>query len=77
MKERLTQCANRIWRTLGKNGPMSIPELSTQLMEESEIVYQALGWLTCEDSITCVEKDNQVFVSLNDCEMEIFNHHFR
>lgn len=72
MKEEVSGCAGKIWKALGENGEINIMHIPAKAVEKPEIAYQALGWLAREDKIIYSQKKNQVFVSLTDCEKEMF-----
>jgi hypothetical protein len=39
-------------------GPIAIPQIPKLLKGKSEVVYQALGWLACENKVDYVSAGN-------------------
>jgi len=73
MLEKIEQCADKAWRTLGKAGEVNVLRLPEHLAERSVITYQALGWLAREGKICYGQKGNQVYVSLTEEEQARFD----
>ena len=73
MLEKIEQCADKTWRTLGKAGEVNVLRLPEHLAERSVITYQALGWLAREGKICYGQKGNQVYVSLTEEEQARFD----
>ena len=72
MKEKVIETVGRTWQTLGQKGEVSIPQLSKFLKEKESLVCLALGWLSREDKINYRVKNNQMFVSLAENELQSF-----
>jgi len=75
-KKIIGELAGEIWKTLGKKENVNIMQLPEMLNQNTEIVYQALGWLAREDKINYQTKGSKTFVSLVDAEREIFKNLF-
>jgi hypothetical protein len=76
MKEVIGEMAGRVWKTLGKKGPVEISKLPQVLKEKGDIVHQALGWLAREEKIIFHTKEGRTYTSLNPDEREIFKRSF-
>jgi len=56
--------AGEVWKCLGKNGRMSITDLSNKVKGKEDLVYQALGWLARENKIDYTTEQRTTYVSL-------------
>jgi hypothetical protein len=65
--------AGVIWRLLDKNGAMSVNEIEKYTLMQSPKTYLALGWLARENKLNFFEKDELMYVELNDTS---FKFHF-
>lgn len=70
MKEKIGETAGKIWKFLKEKGEVDIAQLPRNLKEKSVIVYQAVGWLACEDKIEYRTKATKTFISLAESERE-------
>ena len=73
MKEKIAQCASKIWKALGKKGPRKVSSLPAIVGDKTQIVRQALERLEREDTIVFLHQDNQAVVSLNDSDRQIYD----
>ena len=60
--------AGKVWRILNEKGELSMFELCRELGLTFEEVAVAIGWLTRENKISFREKDNMLFVKIDDVE---------
>ena len=72
MKEKVIEAAGRTWKTLAENGETNLAQLPKSIKEDETVVYQALGWLAREDKINYSTRNNKVFVSLVESELQAF-----
>ena len=56
------------WRILNEKGELSMFELCRELGLTFEEVAVAIGWLARENKISFREKDNMLFVKIDDVE---------
>ena len=73
MKEKIAQCASKIWKALGKKGSRKVSCLPAIVGEKSQIVRWALERLEREDTIVYLREENEAVVSLNDSDREIYD----
>jgi hypothetical protein len=71
MRPHIGETAGKIWQTLRSKNEVNVVQLPRLLKEKSVVVYQALGWLACEDKITYRTQGDKTFVSLNDTEKHL------
>ena len=60
--------AGKVWRILNEKGELSMSELCRELGLTFEEVAVAIGWLARENKISFREKDNMLFVKIDDVE---------
>ena len=60
--------AGKVWRILNEKGELSMYELCRELGLTFEEVAVAIGWLARENKISFREKDNMLFVKIDDVE---------
>uniref|UniRef100_UPI00359C5164 winged helix-turn-helix domain-containing protein n=1 Tax=Bacteroides faecis TaxID=674529 RepID=UPI00359C5164 len=60
--------AGKVWRILNEKGELSMFELCRELDLTFEEVAVAIGWLARENKISFREKDNMLFVKIDDVE---------
>lgn len=60
--------AGKVWRILNEKGELSMFELCRELGLTLEEVAVAIGWLARENKISFREKDNMLFVKIDDVE---------
>ena len=60
--------AGKVWRILNEKGELSMFELFRELGLTFEEVAVAIGWLARENKISFREKDNMLFVKIDDVE---------
>ena len=60
--------AGKVWRILNETGELSMFELCRELGLTFEEVAVAIGWLARENKISFREKDNMLFVKIDDVE---------
>lgn len=60
--------AGKVWRILNEKGELSMFELCHELGLTFEEVAVAIGWLARENKISFREKDNMLFVKIDDVE---------
>ena len=60
--------AGKVWRILNEKGELSMFELCRELGLTFEEVAVAIGWLARENKISFREKDNVLFVKIDDVE---------
>ena len=60
--------AGKVWRILNEKGELSMFELCRELGLTFEEVAGAIGWLARENKISFREKDNMLFVKIDDVE---------
>ena len=60
--------AGKVWRILNEKGELSMFELCRELCLTFEEVAVAIGWLARENKISFREKDNMLFVKIDDVE---------
>ena len=60
--------AGKVWRILNEKGELSMFELCRELGLTFEEVAVAIGWLARENKIFFREKDNMLFVKIDDVE---------
>ena len=60
--------AGKVWRILNETGKLSMFELCRELGLTFEEVAVAIGWLARENKISFREKDNMLFVKIDDVE---------
>ena len=60
--------AGQVWRILNEKGELSMFELCRELGLTFEEVAVAIGWLARETKISFREKDNMLFVKIDDVE---------
>lgn len=60
--------AGKVWRILNEKGELSTFELCRELGLTFEEVAVAIGWLARENKISFREKDNMLFVKIDDVE---------
>ena len=60
--------AGKVWRILNEKGELSLFELCRELGLTFEEVAVAIGWLARENKISFREKDNMLFVKIDDVE---------
>ena len=60
--------AGKVWRILNEKGELSMVELCRELGLTFEEVAVAIGWLARENKISFREKDNMLFVKIDDVE---------
>ena len=58
--------AGKVWRILNEKGELSMFELCRELGLTFEEVAVAIGWLARENKISFREKDNMLFVKIDD-----------
>ncbi len=58
----------KVWRILNEKGELSMFELCRELGLTFEEVAVAIGWLARENKISFREKDNMLFVKIDDVE---------
>jgi hypothetical protein len=74
MREKIAQCASKIWKLLGEMGPRNVSCLPAMVGETTHTVGRALKRLEREDTIIYRHLDNHTVVSLNDTDREIYDH---
>ena len=62
---RIGETAGLVWRTLSKNGPMTMAKLVKGMGESRDTVMLALGWLARENKIDIKEDGRSRVVSLS------------
>lgn len=67
-KTRIGLNAGKVWRILNEKGELSMFELCRELGLTFEEVAVAIGWLARENKISFREKDNMLFVKIDDVE---------
>ena len=67
-KTRICLNAGKVWRILNEKGELSMFELCRELGLTFEEVAVAIGWLARENKISFREKDNMLFVKIDDVE---------
>ena len=60
--------AGKVWRILNEKGELSMFELCRELGLTFVEVAVAIGWLARENKISFREKDNMLFVKIDDVE---------
>ena len=60
--------AGKVWRILNEKGELSMFELCREIGLTFEEVAVAIGWLARENKISFREKDNMLFVKIDDVE---------
>ena len=60
--------AGKVWRILNEKGELSMFELCRELGLTFEEVAVAIGWLARENKISFREKENMLFVKIDDVE---------
>ena len=60
--------AGKVWRILNEKGELSMFELCRELGLTFEEVAVAIGWLARENKISFREKDNMLFVKIDNVE---------
>ena len=60
--------AGKVWRILNEKGELSMFELCRELGLTFEEVAVAIGWVARENKISFREKDNMLFVKIDDVE---------
>ena len=60
--------AGKVWRILNEKGELSMFELCLELCLTFEEVSVAIGWLARVNKISFREKDNMLFVKIDDVE---------
>lgn len=58
------EAAGAVWKTLNKNGPLSVAKLAEATNVNRDLFMQALGWLAREDKIDINETKRGRIVSL-------------
>ena len=71
MKEKIVQTAGEIWGILGERGEVNIKQLPKIVKQNSELTYQALGWLAREDKIVYTTNSGKTYISLTPTEISI------
>ena len=64
MIDKIGENAGTVWRTLEKNGQLSLGKLKTQSGLSEKDLHLALGWLAKEEKITFTRKGNSYLVAL-------------
>jgi len=67
-KTRIGLNAGKVWRILNEKGELSMFDLCRELGLTFEDVALAIGWLARENKISFREKDNMLFVKIDDVE---------
>ena len=62
--------AGLIWQLLSERGSLSIGELEKLTGYRKEYIYLALGWLSRENKINYLEKNNDLHVELGNSYIE-------
>jgi len=57
--------AGLVWQLLSERGKLTIDELSRLTGYRELYVYLALGWLSREDKIHYLEKNDDLYIELN------------
>ena len=52
MREIIGDSAGKVWRTLSQHKEVSLSQIPKLVGGKDTVVYQALGWLACEDKVT-------------------------
>jgi len=72
MRNEVGATAGKVWQTLGGKGEISLSQLPKTMKAKGELIYQALGWLACEDKVAYRARAGKVYVSLSEKEKEAF-----
>jgi Mn-dependent DtxR family transcriptional regulator len=69
--------AGKVWKTLGKEGKLTITDLARKLNVDNNLVNQAVGWLARENKINLENKGKAAYISLTPKEQTIYQHQAR
>ncbi|MCL1936938.1 MAG: winged helix-turn-helix domain-containing protein [Candidatus Azobacteroides sp.] len=58
--------AGVIWHLLADNGALNIREIGEHTHWREACIFLALGWLARENKINFLEKDDAMYIELND-----------
>ena len=64
MREIIGDSAGKVWRTLSQHKEVSLSQIPKLVGGKDTVVYQALGWLACEDKVKYRTERNRTLVSL-------------
>jgi hypothetical protein len=64
MRAIIGDAAGKVWRTLSQHKEISLSQIPKLVGEKDTVVYQAVGWLACEDKIKYRTERNRTLVSL-------------
>ena len=64
MREIIGDSAGKVWRTLSQHKVVSLSQIPKLVGGKYTVVYQALGWLACEDKVKYRSERNRTLVSL-------------
>ncbi len=64
MREMIGEAAGKVWRTLSQHKEISLSQIPKLVGEKDTVVYQAVGWLACENKIQYRNDRNRTLVSL-------------
>ena len=53
--QQIGETAGAVWKTLNKNGPMSLAKLVERVGGNRDLAMQAIGWLAREDKLEISE----------------------
>ena len=65
LKKIIGEDAGLVWQLLSARGMLTIDELKTLTGYREMYVYLTLGWLSRENKIHYLEKDDDLYVELN------------
>jgi hypothetical protein len=64
MREIIGDAAGKVWQTLSQHKEVSLSQIPKLVGGKDTVVYQALGWLACEDKVKYRTDRNRTLVSL-------------
>ena len=64
--EEIGEMAGRVWQSLAKRGPISLPMLVKEVNAPRDLVMQAVGWLAREEKVWIEEESRRRIISLRE-----------
>lgn len=71
LKNMIGADAGLIWRMLSERGVLSISELERLTGYRKQYIYLSLGWLSRENKINYLERNDDLYVELNHAYAEM------
>jgi hypothetical protein len=69
LKQEIGKTAGEIWKYLGKNGKLSLTDLSAKTKIKSDLAHQAIGWLAREEKVQFIKEGKGINVVLTAHEL--------